>query len=107
MFFRKYHFPAPDKNPFSVLAYDKKLFVVDRLAYRNIKNGNIEVINSTLEAASKDSVTLQNGETLECDSLIMGTGYRHGLEEFFGENAWKNLGKRYAVLTEEKSHQVG
>jgi len=97
---KKYNFPTPELEALAVEQYEKKLIVVDRTAYKNIVAGNIEIVHAGLESVEGSDLLLSDGQKLPCSSLILGTGYRHGLEKFFG-SLWPTISSTQFMISDK------
>eukprot|EP01083_Nonionella_stella_P067775 179486_1 len=90
----KYGIPKPTLSPTADHYYYKKLTIVDRGTIPLIKKGWIHVNNKTIKQFVENGVEFEDGSIEEFDVVIFGTGYRHGLDDLFGERMWSELGTK-------------
>jgi len=71
--------------------YYGKLMVIDKGAIQLIQEGLIEVANENVSHITKTGVEWEDGQREDFDNIILGTGYRHGLERMFESRLWNQV----------------
>ncbi|KAF6144358.1 hypothetical protein GIB67_024585 [Kingdonia uniflora] len=106
-----YGIKRPSMGPLALKNVEGKTPVLDIGALHKIKSGDINVV-SGIKRFSRNGVELNNGETMDVDSVVLATGYRSNVPswlqetDFFSKNGipktpfpngWKGKLGLYAV----------
>lgn len=77
--------PKPALGPGEESITNGRIGVIDVGAIKAIRSGAIAVRNGHVAAFTTDGVTLDSGAQLAADTVILATGFRHGLGEFLAD----------------------
>jgi indole-3-pyruvate monooxygenase len=80
---------------------------VDRGTVKHIKQGNIQVISSDIQQVTKTGVIFSNGESKDYDAIILGTGFRPGINKILRQSElYLSLNDRLLPKTDGKCQSV-
>lgn len=80
---------------------------VDRGTVKQIKKGNIKVIFSSIQQLTKTGVIFANGESYDYDAIILGTGFRPGINKILRQpELYLNMSDRLLPKTDGKCQSV-
>lgn len=71
--------------------YFGKLMVIDKGAVQLIQEGLIDVATEKINRITQTGIEWEDGQIEDFDSIILGTGYRHGLERLFESRLWDRV----------------
>lgn len=80
----KYGLPAPRRGVYSRAMGEERIPLIDIGTIDAIKKGEINVVPA-MEGFDGANVVLAGGRRLECDAVVVATGYRRGLESLVGD----------------------
>ena len=86
----KYNIKKPLISSLADHYYNNKLTVVDKHTIDLIKSNKISIINNEIDSFIPNGIQFKNGDIKDYDIIILGTGYRHNLENLFDKNLWYN-----------------
>lgn len=80
---------------------------VDRGTVKQIKQGNIQVLSSDIQQLTKTGVIFTNGESKDYDAIILGTGFRPGINKILRQSElYLNLNDRLLPKTDGKCQSI-
>jgi indole-3-pyruvate monooxygenase len=96
-----------DKGPMDVEVNQGRVAWVDRGTVKQIKQGNIQVISSRIQQLTKTDVIFANGESQNYDAIILGTGFRPGINKILKQpELYLNINDRYLPKTDGKCQSI-
>ncbi|XP_024986457.1 probable indole-3-pyruvate monooxygenase YUCCA4 [Cynara cardunculus var. scolymus] len=108
----KFGIRRPKTGPMELKLTSGRTPVVDVGALSEVKTGNIKVVEQGVKEISKNGVKLMDGQELECDCIVLATGYKSNVPswlkgcDFFTDkgipktpfpNGWKGENGLYAI----------
>ncbi|KAF3883852.1 MULTISPECIES: flavin-containing monooxygenase [Nostocales] len=96
-----------DKGPIDVEVNQGRVAWVDRGTVKQIKKGNIQVISSRIQKLSKTGVIFANGISQDYDAIILGTGFRPGINKILSQpELYLNVNDRLLPKTDGKCQSI-
>ncbi|KYC43648.1 hypothetical protein WA1_00290 [Scytonema hofmannii PCC 7110] len=96
-----------DKGPMDVEVNQGRVAWVDRGTVKQIKKGNIQVISSSIQQLSKTGVIFANGVSQDYDAIILGTGFRPGINKILKQpELYLNVNDRLLPKTDGKCQSI-
>jgi indole-3-pyruvate monooxygenase len=96
-----------DKGPMDVEVNQGRVAWVDRGTVKQIKKGNIQVISSRIQQLTKTGVIFANGLSQDYDAIILGTGFRPGINKILRQpELYLNLNDRLLPKTDGKCQSI-
>lgn len=103
----KFSIYPEDRGPMDIEVNQGRVAWLDRGTVKQIKNGNIRVIPSSIKMLNYRSACFENGETNCYDAIILATGFRPGIHTFLEQpDLYLNAGDRYLPKTDGKCRSL-
>jgi indole-3-pyruvate monooxygenase len=104
---RAYSIYPEDKGPMDVEVNQGRVAWVDRGTVKQIKKGNIKVISSSIQQLTKTGVIFDNGVSQDYDAIILGTGFRPGINKILRQpELYLNVNDRLLPKTDGKCQSI-
>jgi indole-3-pyruvate monooxygenase len=96
-----------DKGPMDMEVNHGRVAWVDRGTVQQIKKGNIQVISSSIQQLTKTGVVFANGVAQDYDAIILGTGFRPGINKILRQpELYLNVNDRLLPKTDGKCQSI-
>ncbi|MBD2358382.1 NAD(P)/FAD-dependent oxidoreductase [Tolypothrix sp. FACHB-123] len=96
-----------DKGPMDVEVNHGRVAWVDRGTVKQIKKGNIRVISNSIQQLTKTGVIFSNGVAQDYDAIILGTGFRPGINKILRQpQLYLNVNDRLLPKTDGKCQSI-
>jgi indole-3-pyruvate monooxygenase len=96
-----------DKGPMDMEVNHGRVAWVDRGTVKQIKKGNIQVISSSIQQLTKTGVIFANGRSQDYDAIILGTGFRPGINKILRQpELYLNVNDRLLPKTDGKCQSI-
>ncbi|PMB18569.1 hypothetical protein CEN45_20465 [Fischerella thermalis CCMEE 5198] len=96
-----------DKGPIDMEVNQGRVAWVDRGTVKQIKKGNIQVISSSIQQLTKTGVIFANGISQDYDAIILGTGFRPGINKILRQpELYLNENDRLLPKTDGKCQSI-
>lgn len=96
-----------DKGPIDMEVNQGRVAWVDRGTVKQIKKGNIQVISSSIQQLTKTGVIFANGISQDYDAIILGTGFRPGINKILRQpELYLNVNDRLLPKTDGKCQSI-
>ncbi len=96
-----------DKGPMEMEVNQGRVAWVDRGTIQEIKKGNIQVISSSIKQLTKTGVIFANGGSQDYDAIILGTGFRPGINKILRQpELYLNVNDRLLPKTDGKCQSI-
>jgi indole-3-pyruvate monooxygenase len=96
-----------DKGPMDVEVNQGRVAWVDRGTVKQIKKGNIRVISNSIQQLTKTGVIFNNGVAQDYDAIILGTGFRPGINKILRQSElYLNENDRLLPKTDGKCQSI-
>lgn len=96
-----------DKGPTDMEVNQGRVAWVDRGTVKQIKKGNIQIISSSIQQLTKTGVIFANGISQDYDAIILGTGFRPGINKILRRHElYLNVNDRLLPKTDGKCQSI-
>ncbi|MBF1988268.1 flavin-containing monooxygenase [Fischerella thermalis] len=96
-----------DKGPTDMEVNQGRVAWVDRGTVKQIKKGNIQIISSSIQQLTKTGVIFANGVSQDYDAIILGTGFRPGINKILRRHEfYLNVNDRLLPKTDGKCQSI-
>jgi indole-3-pyruvate monooxygenase len=96
-----------DKGPMDMEVNHGRVAWVDRGTVKQIKKGKIQVITSNIQQLTKTGVIFTNGVAQDYDAIILGTGFRPGINKILRQpQLYLNVNDRLLPKTDGKCQSI-
>ncbi|MFB2768079.1 flavin-containing monooxygenase [Pelatocladus sp. BLCC-F211] len=96
-----------DKGPMDMEVNHGRVAWVDRGTVKQIKKGNIQVTSSSIQQLTKTGVIFANGVAQDYDAIILGTGFRPGINKILRQpELYLNVNDRLLPKTDGKCQSI-
>ncbi len=102
-----YYIYPEDKGAMDMEVNYGRVAWVDRGTVKQIKKGNIQVISSGIQQFTKNGVIFTNGKSQDYDAIILGTGFRPGINKILNQSElYLNINDRLLPKTDDKCQSI-
>jgi indole-3-pyruvate monooxygenase len=102
-----YYIYPEDKGAMDMEVNYGRVAWVDRGTVKQIKQGNIQVISSGIQQLTKNGVIFTNGKSQDYDAIILGTGFRPGINKILRQpELYLNINDRLLPKTDGKCQSI-
>ncbi|KAM0004590.1 putative indole-3-pyruvate monooxygenase [Helianthus debilis subsp. tardiflorus] len=91
----KFGLRRPKTGPLEMKMTTGRSPVLDVGTLSKVKTGNIKVVEQGVREITKKGVVFMDGQELECDCIVLATGYKSNVTSWLKVNAWAYIMKFY------------
>ncbi|KAF5773336.1 putative indole-3-pyruvate monooxygenase [Helianthus annuus] len=91
----KFGLRRPKTGPLEMKMTTGRSPVLDVGTLSKVKTGNIKVVEQGVREITKNGVVFMDGQELECDCIVLATGYKSNVTSWLKVNAWAYIMKFY------------